>query len=205
MITQDKKHWYDGWFYDKFIAPNQDRMFNIISSVIEKDSSVVDIGCGTGRFCFHVSAKCKDVTGIDLSSTNINVANSNLSKTGLTNISFIHGNANTMAGMLDKKFDYAVITYMIHELDITERGNVIKKARAIADKIIIGDYIVPQPKNFLGLLNIVVEFIAGRDHYKNFKSFQKEGGLLKLAGSNGLRIIREVQNNPDSSHIVLLD
>ena len=45
----DKKHWYDGWFYDKLIAPNQDTMFAIISSLIVDNSSVVDIGCGTGR------------------------------------------------------------------------------------------------------------------------------------------------------------
>jgi hypothetical protein len=27
FMTQNKTHWYDGWFYDRLIAPNQDRLF----------------------------------------------------------------------------------------------------------------------------------------------------------------------------------
>jgi len=29
-MAEDKKHWYDGWFYDKIIAPNQDKLFGQI-------------------------------------------------------------------------------------------------------------------------------------------------------------------------------
>ena len=27
MKQENKNHWYDGWLYDKFIAPNQDVTF----------------------------------------------------------------------------------------------------------------------------------------------------------------------------------
>ena len=26
-MTENKNHWYDGWFYDRIITPNQDQLF----------------------------------------------------------------------------------------------------------------------------------------------------------------------------------
>ena len=44
-MTQNKNHWYDGWFYDRIIAPNQDVTIVQMMRMIEKGSSVVDVGC----------------------------------------------------------------------------------------------------------------------------------------------------------------
>lgn len=203
-MIKDKKHWYDGIFYDKLIAPNLNNMFKVISSIIEDGSKVIDIGCGTGWFCFNISKKCKEVTGVDLSSKNIKVAKSKLANKNLSNISFVHSDANTISLTLKKKFDYAVITYMLHEIEPNERNTVLNNAKQLAEKIIVGDYLTPQPKNFMGLINLAVEFFAGRNHYKNYKSFQKEGGLKILADKNNLKIIREIKNNPPTSQIVVL-
>ena len=79
-MKQNKNHWYDGWFYDVFIAPNQDRLFSLIKTIIEPNSSVLDVGCGTGRFPFTIADKSKSVLGIDLSTRNIEKAKSNLAK-----------------------------------------------------------------------------------------------------------------------------
>ena len=77
-MVENKKHWYDGWFYDLFIAPNQDTLFGQINSIIEPDKKIIDIGCGTGRFSFYFSGNSKSVLGIDLSRKNIKRANRNL-------------------------------------------------------------------------------------------------------------------------------
>ena len=61
MIPNNKNHWYDGWFYDRLIAPNQDRLFSEIKKIIEPNSSIIDVGCGTGRFSFSVSDKVAKV------------------------------------------------------------------------------------------------------------------------------------------------
>ena len=58
-MTKNKYHWYDGWFYDKVIAPNQDKLFGQITSLIEPESSVIDIGCGTGRLAFALAINAK--------------------------------------------------------------------------------------------------------------------------------------------------
>lgn len=200
---ENKIHWYDGWFYDKLIAPNQDRMFGEIKNLIQPNSSVLDVGCGTGRFSFSVADKVSKVVGVDLSSKNISTANQTLNKNPNNKISFLH---TTLSDLISKQqhFDYAVITYVIHEVNPEERIPLLKEMRILADKIIIGDYLVPISKNFWSVLNEVVEFLAGKEHYTNFKDFVKIGGLQSLTKQAELKIISEIKNKPSTSQIVLL-
>jgi len=155
----DKKHWYDGLFYDKLIAPNQDRMFGEIKKIINADCRILDVGCGTGRLAFQLSNYCSKVVGIDLSSKNIGVANGNLNGK-FSNIEFLHGDAGIVRERISEKFDYAVITYVIHEMPESERVKVLTELKKVADKIIIGDYLTPTPKSLWGGLNVVVEYLA---------------------------------------------
>ena len=46
---ENKKHWYDGWIYDRIVAPNQKGVFERIEALIREESDVIDIGCATGR------------------------------------------------------------------------------------------------------------------------------------------------------------
>ncbi len=199
----DKKHWYDGIFYDKIIAPNQDKMFSIIKNFIQEGSSVIDVGCGTGRLCFQLSEKCTRVTGVDLSSKNIFVANKILNEKKISNVDFIHTDASDITRQISRKYDYSVITYAFHEMPPGVRTDVIKELKAISDKIIIGEYAVQKKSKFWNIVNEAVEFSAGKDHYKNYKLFLQNGGVYSLVQQNGLRIISEVINEPITSHIVL--
>lgn len=61
-MTHNKDHWYDGWFYDKIIAPNQDRIFGEIKNIIQPNSKVIDVGCGTGRLSFLLLIKLKKLS-----------------------------------------------------------------------------------------------------------------------------------------------
>lgn len=202
-MKQNKNHWYDGWFYDVFIAPNQDRLFSLIKNIIEPNSSVLDVGCGTGRFPFTIADKSKSVLGIDLSTRNIEKAKSNLAKNPNEKISFVH---STISDLISQNlhFDYAVMTYVIHEVNEEERVKLLKDISNVADKIIIGDYLVPKPKGFWSLLNEVVEFAAGSEHYRNYKNYIRNGGLQDLANKAGLKIVKGIKNKPSTSHLVVL-
>ena len=90
---KNKFHWYDGKFYDKIIAPNQDGTFRIMRAMMKQNSSIIDIGTGTGRFVFQAAEKFSKVVGVDLSSRNINFSNTQLSKMELENVSFLHADA----------------------------------------------------------------------------------------------------------------
>ncbi|MEJ2495867.1 MAG: class I SAM-dependent methyltransferase [Ignavibacteriaceae bacterium] len=203
-MSENKKHWYDGLFYDKLIAPNQDRLFTLIKKLIEPQSKLIDVGCGTGRFSFTVSDKCESVLGIDLSERNINRANLLLLKNPQSNLSFKHTSVNELISNDEQHFDYAVLTYVIHEVNPEERILLLKEISKIADKIIIGDYLVPQPKGFWKLLNEAVEFAAGSEHYRNYKNFVSDGGITGIAGTAGLKIAKEIKNRPQTSHLVIL-
>jgi len=202
-MDQNKNHWYDGWFYDKIIAPNQDRIFNEIKNVIEPNSSVIDVGCGTGRFSFTVSEKVANVVGLDLSKKNIDKANQILSIKNNSKISFHHTNLSTLISE-NNHFDYAVMTYVIHEVNPSERITLLKEMSQIADQIIIGDYLVPVKRGFWSLLNEVVEFLAGNEHYSNFKHFIANNGLAGLVDNAGLKIIFETKNKPATSQLLVL-
>jgi SAM-dependent methyltransferase len=201
---ENKHHWYDGLFYDKLIAPNQDRMFRKIKELVEPDSEILDVGCGTGRLEFFLSDKCKKITGIDLSEKNINIAEKKLKKSNRDNIYFKHKGFDNFIKNNSLNFDYVIVTYVIHELPYKERLSLLRGISGISKKIIVGDYLVPSPKGLWKVLNEVVEFAAGKDHYNNFKSFVKHNGITGLLNESGLRIQQEIKNSPLTSHIAVL-
>ena len=201
---ENKNHWYDGLFYDKLIAPNQDGMFRKIKSLIHPESEILDVGCGTGRLEFFLADKCKKITGIDLSEKNIKQAERKLRKSNRNNIYFKHTGFKSFIKNNSLNFDYVIVTYIIHELPYEERLSLLKNVSGISKKIIVGDYSVPSPKGFWNVLNEIVEFAAGKDHYNNFKSFVKHNGIVGLLNESGLRIHQEIKNKPSTSHIAVL-
>ena len=203
-MTKNKNHWYDGWFYDKIIAPNQDQLFGQIKNLVDTDSNIIDVGCGTGRLAFGLADKCKSILGIDLSKRNIDRANLILLQNPDNKITFHHGNISEIINEGQTHFDYAVLTYVIHEVDEKERINLLNEISRVADKIIIGDYLVPKPKGFRSYLSEIIESIAGAEHYINYKSYVANGGIKYLANKAGLMIINEIKNDPLTNHIVIL-
>lgn len=203
-MTQNKYHWYDGWFYDKVIAPHQDRLFEQIKNLIDPQSTIIDVGCGTGRLAFTVAGKAKSVLGIDLSKRNIDRANLSLLQHPDLKISFQHSNLSDIISNRNVHFDFAILTYVIHEINAEERVNLLTDLAEISDKIIVGDYLVPRPKGFGSHFSEAIEFIAGSMHYRNFKTYVINGGINYLADKAGLKIINEISNHPLSNHIVIL-
>ncbi len=204
-MKENKNHWYDGFFYDFFIAPNQDKSFRQVKHLIEDNSTVIDSGCGTGRFAFSVEDKVGKIDGVDLSEKNIKVANNKLAKNYSDKIKFYHSDAAEFLQSKNEKYDYALMSYVIHEVDESER---VKLLKALADKskqVILVDYLFPRPTNYWSWLNEVVEFLAGKEHYRNFKSYLQNGGIKGLAEKSGLKIANEIQNIPSTSHIVVLE
>ena len=203
-MAENKYHWYDGWLYDKIIAPNQDKLFGQIKNLIEPQSTIIDVGCGTGRLEFTLADKSKSVLGIDLSKRNIERAELSLRQHPDNKISFLHTSIGEITGKENVHFDFAILTYVIHEINEEERVNLLKDIALVSDKIIVGDYLVPRPKGFGSNVSEAIEFIAGREHYRNFKSYVANGGIYYLADKAGLKVINEITNNPLSNHVVVL-
>jgi SAM-dependent methyltransferase len=203
-MAEDKYHWYDGWLYDRIIAPNQDKLFGQIKNLIEPQSTIIDVGCGTGRLEFTLADKSKSVLGIDLSKRNIDRANLSLLQRPDVKISFQHNNLSDIISNGNVHFDFAILTYVIHEVNTEERVNLLRDIAQVSDKIIVGDYLVPRPKGFGGIISELIEFIAGKEHYKNYKSYMADGGIYHLVDKAGLKVIDEITNHPLSNHVVIL-
>ncbi len=203
-MPANKDHWYDGWLYDTWIAPNQDHLFEQVKRLIKPGSTVIDVGCGTGRLAFMLAETCTTVMGIDLSVRNIRRADRTLSRNPHPGILFEHKSAADILSERGKHYDYAVMTYVLHEVPEHLRAGLLRDVFGIADTIILGDYLVPRPEGFRSYLNHVVEFFAGRDHYRNFKTFVTLGGLPGLAKTLPLRTLHEVRDTPETAHIVVL-
>ena len=203
-MNEKLRHWYDGRFYDKFIAPNQDEAFRKVLELIPAGSAVLDAGCGTGRLCFQLSGKCGKIDGVDPSDKNINTANENLDLSSNSNIRFHNSDIKTFLVSTGNKYNYAVISYVIHEVKEIKREEILNLLSEHSDIIIAIDYLAPHPRTLTGIVNRIVEFLAGRAHYKNFRSYLLAGGLKGLAEKTGLSVTKEIRNAPRTSHIMVL-
>lgn len=198
----DIKHWYDGAIYAR-ISKYNEPVFAVMKSIIEKNATVLDLACGTGRFSIHIADKAKYVLGVDLSSRNISEALKQKRKSGLSNIEFFHGDAAQAAKIGKRKFDFATISFALHETQFETRLAILKQMKAVAKKIIIADYNAPQPKNMTGYFNWAVEFAAGAEHFRNFRHFHRNGGLETLLDVANMKIKKTMLDKKKVTKIVL--
>jgi len=99
---------------------------------IHEDSSVLDIGCGTGELLAEV--KGKDKTGIDFSEAMIDLAKSQYS-----NLDFRVMDASNI--QLEKKYDVIIISNLVGYLeDVQAVFDQLKKVCHIETKIIVSYY-----------------------------------------------------------------
>jgi SAM-dependent methyltransferase len=204
-MPENVAHWYDGFFYDLFIAPHQDKVFMQIKEILNEGSTVLDVGCGTGRLASQIIDKCKNIKIIDPSEKNINIAKRKFESVPAEKLSIEHTDILTFLRNTDVWYDLVTMSYVLHEIAEEERDLILRGLSNVADKIIIVDYLVPEPRSYCAVLNHVVEWAAGSLHYRNFKSFVKSGGIMGLLKKVPLNVISEVKNQPCSSHIVLLE
>ncbi len=198
-----QKHWYDGWFYARFIDAENNPLRDRVLGFIEPGSAAIDLGCGSGGFTLKLAGHCREVVGVDVSGKMIAAARKRLAKSGLGNVSFLHLHAGGLSEALPRRFDYAVLSLMLHETPPAERLQILGEARRAAGRIVILDYQTPQPRSAWGAGVGIVEFLAGREHYRNFRDFVRRGGLPALLQEAGLRIIQEKINRTGVFRLVL--
>ena len=80
------RRWFDATYYHKLYTHHNDQEAqNFIDELVYQlqpslDSSIIDVGCGTGRHSKYLASKGFQVTGIDLSFSNIKEAKNSVSK-----------------------------------------------------------------------------------------------------------------------------
>ncbi len=183
--------WYDGFLYSKLITPLESEIMSLVDELIPIGSTVIDIGCGPGSLVLKLSAKCKKVTGVDVSNRMIAYARTQKEKMGATNVTFVCEDASTMGTIHDQKFSFAIVCMCLHGMSLKIRQDVIKNCFALSQKVVLADFISPFPKGIVGAGQILLEAIEGRESFGNFKEWQRQGGIDGFIKQMGLNVIEE--------------
>lgn len=112
----------------------------IYKQVREKNnSSILDIGFGTGVLTTQLYNKGYNITGIDFSSNMIDIAKQKMPQATLINWDFSKGLPDEIK---NHHFDYIISTYAIHHLTDKDKINFIKMLSHLLNKtgkILLGD------------------------------------------------------------------
>lgn len=174
-----KTSWYDGWLFSKFIDRFSGKRFiHVVKNLIEDNVSVLDIGCGTGAFCLGLADSCSQLIGVDISPKMIRFAESAKLAGDYPNVEFIlKEKKERLSTCVKKDIDYVNFMLVIHEMDEASRHRLIEEAKEISGNFIITEWISPQPRSIYGLIANIIEFVAGREHHRNFKDWCERGGI----------------------------
>jgi 2-polyprenyl-3-methyl-5-hydroxy-6-metoxy-1,4-benzoquinol methylase len=155
---------------------------------ITPGESVIDIACGNGTLALEIASVSKDVTAIDLDATMIAYATARKTRLNIINTTFIAADASSLSAYPDKHFGTAVTTMAIHQFDTEVTLKVMKEMKRVASRAIIADYNIPLPRSAAGRLAYGIEWLAGGDHFRNFRNFMAKGGLSHFTHQSGLTI-----------------
>jgi demethylmenaquinone methyltransferase/2-methoxy-6-polyprenyl-1,4-benzoquinol methylase len=172
------------WLYDLVLYPVIRKVRKRISEIIRKHNaeSIIDICCGTGDQLKYLRKQgYRNITGVDISQSMLKQANK-----GQTKAECYNQDASALRFDADS-FDAGIIGYALHEKPIDTAKKILKEAKRVIKPgglLIILDY--NQEQNAPFYTRAMVHFIerfAGKSHYKNFRQYQKEGGLNALMNS----------------------
>jgi len=179
-------------WYDRIFEPMNSglRKIGLKMYPVQNGINVLDIGCGTGAHLkIYQNENCK-VFGVDLSEAMLNVAKIKLGKDADLRLCDA-----TNTGYSDKKFDLILSSTVLHEMSQQVRIGVLKEAKRILKddgRIILIDFHPGPLTKFKGIYSKIIitisEILAGREHYKNYRHFMKNGGLPKLIELCGINI-----------------
>jgi 2-polyprenyl-3-methyl-5-hydroxy-6-metoxy-1,4-benzoquinol methylase len=179
------------FLYRKFIDPLLSGLRREILLSINPKDRILEIACGTGALAIAMASKAAHVTAIDLSEENIAAATSAAIKKGAGDIKLEVRDASDLSCYPDLHFDVAVITMAVHQFDPEQAITILSEMRKKASQIIIGDYSHHMRSGWGRNLAWVIEWLAGGDHYRNFRNYIRTGGLHFFASKAGLDIINQ--------------
>ena len=181
--------------YDKIFEPLNSGLRAIGLKLYPPDEgmAVLDVGCGTGAHLkLYQDLKCK-VFGIDTSQSMIENARSKLGENAELHL----GDASEMP-YGDNQFDLIMSSTVLHEMPAKVRSSVLNESKRILNKngrILLIDFNPGPIKPFKGWLYkfiiTIAEIGAGGEHFRNYREFMKNGGLLNLIESHDLIIEKE--------------
>jgi len=175
-----------------YLALNPIRLAVMDELSQHKDSSILDLCCGTGNQLKLLSKNgFKNLHCLDLSKEMLRVA-----EKGGYPIKIYNEDA-TETNFDDASFDIVLISFAIHEKDRGTQEKLIEEThRLIKERgtILIVDFSFDDKTTKLGKMGIdFIERMAGGEHYLNFKGYIANGGLESLIKEDQFKLVKDVR------------
>jgi ubiquinone/menaquinone biosynthesis C-methylase UbiE len=177
-------------YYDRVIdpinAPLRDAAIRLAGPT--ESTTVLDVGCGTGSFVAAFLEAGASASGLDLSDAMLAIA-----RERIPNGEFHTGDATAMP-FDDGTFDLTCASLFLHELEPDIRDGVLREMARITapgGRLLVIDYRIGslRVKGWVSrTVSTVAERFAGRDHYRNWRTFMKEGGIPAAVERSGMSI-----------------
>ena len=177
---------FSSFFYTKVIDPILAGGQRRIVNSLEPGDRVIDIACGTGSLSMAMSEICTSVLGIDLSDEMIELATDTAARKKAANVAFELRDAIHLSHIKDKSFDKAVTSMAVHQFDHDLAISILKEMKRISNRVVIMDYNWPLNNTAWKTVIWIIEWIAGGDHYRNFRNYNRLGGLTYFLERAGL-------------------
>jgi ubiquinone/menaquinone biosynthesis C-methylase UbiE len=83
---------------DSSAAFQEDQFLGLLEkeAMFGPDSTVLDVGCGTGKYALALACRCRKITGIDISPRMLDIARQKAGEMGFTNVDFRLGDWNDL-------------------------------------------------------------------------------------------------------------
>jgi len=166
--------------------------------------SVLDICCGSGAQVYEYTRRGLVATGLDNNQEMLALAEKYYNN-GACGASFKLADAAHLP-FADGSFDFTSISMALHDKDFTMVDMIVSEMKRVTrtgGALIFMDYSVPLPRSVSGHLIRAIEFIAGGEHFSNFRWYLKNSGLQRVLVINRLSVIKETHVKMDNITLVL--
>jgi len=184
--------------YDFLIEPFLARIKLLTVRILLKnfnksyDVHILEVACGTGTLSHLLAKKGFNVFALDKSYSMIKHAQNKIDDSCIGRVTAIHGDAATMP-FYSASFDAVIMQLGLHEMGNNIRSDCGQEIIRIAKKnavFLFFDFAPTNKLSFSKFILTIIEFIAGKDHYRNGRRFIKKGGILSFLENLNLEVIK---------------
>lgn len=176
-------------FYDFLLGPF---LRSIRREVLEivlglQPENVLDVACGTGDQMRLLTENGIDTVGVDMSEAMLKICR----KANPWSDCLLQ-DATEMA-FQNERFDLAMISFALHETGWKNAADILEETYRIlkpSGHLLVVDYADFQKTSFYIQQTIcLIEFLAGKRHFRNFRTYHLKGGLTALVSENRFRLV----------------
>ena len=152
---------------------------DIIRLIPNHDARILDLCCGTGDQLKKLSdAGFNNLTGMDLSTDMLKVARKGNKIANLLECDVQH------TGLPGASFDIIIISLAVPEKPAQIQNKMLAEAKRLLapeGQLILVDFSLDdQAKMISKIAAGMIERLAGKEHYRNFKSYVNKGGMCPV-------------------------